>query len=75
MLFFLVYDLPIQYNVNATKLCKNDNLTTAFIDFIGFHDIKSLAVEKYGYFILFELFYILSDICLCFSILIRCFSN
>ena len=63
---FSVYDLPIQSNINATKLYKNDNLISDFIDFIGFYYIWLLAVEIYGYFILFESFYIHPDICLYF---------
>ena len=64
LLFFLVYDSSIQYNVNASKLCKNDHLTNDFIDFIGFYDIKSLAGQYMVIFYNLNCFiYVLTFVC------------
>jgi len=75
MLFFLIIDSPIESNVNATKICNYVDVNCDFIDYIGYFEVKSIAVQKCGIFIWFKLFHIHTDIFLCFPILIRCFPN
>ena len=75
MLFFLIIDFPIQLNVNTTKMWNYDDVNSDFIEYIGYFEVKSIAVQKCGIFIWLKLFHIHTDIFLCFPILIRCFPN